>query len=101
MQPKYLANFTFVYISQKNTHFRGVNSHKPFLDIYFCPKRKNQTTFGKHHFFILYILLIFLLKEKRNTYFLETNCSNSPISISGNSTCASQKYFEYVHTNSA
>jgi hypothetical protein len=63
MQPIYLAIFIFVYISKKNTPFRGRNRYKPFLDIYFCPKRKIQRTFGKHNFLILYILLILLLKE--------------------------------------
>jgi hypothetical protein len=33
------------------------------LDIYFCPKRKNQTTFGKWYFVFLYILFTFILKE--------------------------------------
>ena len=63
MQPIYFADFTFVYISKKNTLFRGRNRPMPFLDIYFCPKRKNQTTFGKWYFCVLYILLIFILKE--------------------------------------
>ena len=63
MQPKYFALFTFVYISKKNTPFRGIKSPTPFLDIYFCPKRKTPRTFGNSFFCVLYILLIFLLKE--------------------------------------
>ena len=63
MQSIYFTIFSFVYISKKKPLFRGVNSYKPFLDIYFCPKRKNQTTFGKWYFVFLYILFIFILKE--------------------------------------
>lgn len=63
MQSYFFTIFFFVYISKKKPFFRGVNSYKPFLDIYFCPKRKNGTTFGKSYFCVLYILFIFILKE--------------------------------------
>ena len=55
--------FTFVYMSEKNTLFGKVLLLFLFLDIYFCPKNETHGLLENTTFFILYILLIFLLKE--------------------------------------
>jgi len=51
-------------MSEKNTPFGKVLLLFLFLDIYFCPKNETQGLLEKATFCVLYILLIFLLKEK-------------------------------------
>ena len=69
MQPKYLAIFTFVYISKKKTPFFGeLNGLSHFWTFIFVQKGKTERLLENDTFYILYILLIFILKENRNIY---------------------------------
>ena len=68
MQSIYFADFTFVYISKKKTPLFGeLIRICHFWTFIFVQKGKTNRLLENTTFFILYILLIFLLKEKRNT----------------------------------
>ena len=64
MQPKYFADFHFCLHERKKHPFWESPFAFPVFGHLFLSKNENPWTFGKSYFCVLYILLIFLLKEK-------------------------------------
>jgi hypothetical protein len=68
MQPNYFVDFHFCLHKQKKTPFFGEGIDLcHFWTFIFVQKGKTEGLLENGTFLLLYILLIFILKEKRNT----------------------------------
>jgi hypothetical protein len=72
MLTKYFADFHFCLHERKKHPFWESPFAFPVFGHLFLSKKVNRRTFGKSYFCVLYILLIFLLKETKDMFSIHT-----------------------------